>query len=240
MGMDKTLVEPPRRRILIIDDEKNIREVVTRYLEREGYLVVSAGDGAAALRLAEAQPPDLIILDLMLPQVDGLEVCRRLRARSAVPIIMLTARDEEADKLVGFTLGADDYVTKPFSPMELVVRVKAVMRRIEASGIPAMLMNGTLRFGDLAILPEQRRVEVAGRLVDLTAKEFDLLLHLARRPGQVFTREQLLDNVWDYSYYGDASTVTVHIRRLREKIEQDPAHPRHIKTVWGVGYKFVP
>jgi two-component system response regulator VicR len=238
--MDKATGEQPRRRIMIVDDEASIREVVTRYLEREGYQVVMAEDGAMALRLVESQPPDLIILDLMLPRVDGLEVCRQIRVRSAVPIIMLTARDAEADKLVGFTLGADDYVTKPFSPMELVVRVKAVMRRIEATSIPAMLMNGVLRFGDLAIFPEQRRVEIAGTPVELTAKEFDLLLHLARRPGQVFTREQLLDSVWDYSYYGDASTVTVHIRRLREKIEQDPAHPRHIKTVWGVGYKFVP
>jgi len=238
--MEQSALELPHRRVLIVDDETNIREVVGRYLEREGYLVATAEDGAAALRLVETQPPDLIILDLMLPRVDGLEVCRQIRAHSAVPIIMLTARDEEADKLVGFTLGADDYVTKPFSPMELVVRVKAIMRRIEATSTPAMLMNGTLRFGDLAILPEQRRVEVAGAPVELTAKEFDLLLHLARRPGQVFTREQLLDSVWDYRYYGDASTVTVHIRRLREKIEQDPAHPRHIKTVWGVGYKFVP
>jgi two-component system response regulator VicR len=235
-------VEAPaaRRRILIVDDETSIRDVLTRYLEREGYRVEVAADGQGALLAAAASQPDLIVLDLMLPGLDGLEVCHRLRQHSAVPIIMLTARNEEADKLIGFTTGADDYITKPFSPAELVLRVKAVLRRVDAAQAPAPAPGNSLRFGTLAIAPAFRRVELAGRVVDLTAKEFDLLHFIARHPGQVFSRSQLLNQVWDYDYYGDVSTVTVHISRLREKLEPDPAHPRYIKTVWGVGYKFEP
>ncbi|HKB46198.1 MAG TPA: response regulator transcription factor [Ktedonobacterales bacterium] len=228
----------PRRRILVVDDEASIREVLTQYLELEGFTVLQAADGVEALRSAEAQPPDLIVLDLMLPGMDGLEVCRRLRATSAVPILMLTARSDETDKLAGFAVGADDYVTKPFSPREVVVRVQAIMRRIEATSVPAMVLDDTLHLGNLTIRPQLRYVEREGTPIELTAKEFDLLHFLATHPKQVFTRQQLLDNVWDYGYYGDASTVTVHIRRLREKVELDPARPRHIKTVWGVGYKF--
>jgi|SRR5579859_1858484 len=235
-------VEMPtaQRRILVVDDETSIRDVLTRYLEREGYRVEVAADGPGALQSASAAQPDLIVLDLMLPGLDGLEVCRRLRLSSAVPIIMLTARDEEADKLIGFTTGADDYLTKPFSPAELVLRVKAVLRRVAAASAPAHMPEDTLRFGALAIALAFRRVELAGREMDLTAKEFDLLHFMARHPGHVFTRNQLLNQVWDYDYYGDVSTVTVHISRLREKLEPDPAHPRYIKTVWGVGYKFEP
>lgn len=237
---DSRNTSEPRRRVLIVEDEANIREVVAQYLELEGFTVLQAADGVEALRLAASQPPDLVVLDLMLPGVDGLEVCRRLRAQSAAPILMLTARGEESDKLVGFALGADDYVTKPFSPRELVVRVRAIMRRVAATRVPAMVLDGALRFGALVIQPRLRTVRREGALLDLTAKEFDLLFFLASHPGQVFTRQQLLDNVWDYDYFGDASTVTVHIRRLREKVELDPARPRHLKTVWGVGYKFEP
>jgi DNA-binding response OmpR family regulator len=230
----------PRHRVLVVDDEANIREVIAQYLDLEGFVVLQASDGAEALRLAERQPPDLVVLDLMLPGIDGIEVCRRLRAQSAVPIIMLTARSEEADKIAGFGLGADDYVTKPFSPRELVVRVRAILRRVEATRVPAMVLDGTLRVGALVIQPRLRTLQRDGIALDLTAKEFDLLHYLVSRPSQVFTRQQLLDAVWDYGFFGDASTVTVHIRRLREKIELDPAHPRHIKTVWGIGYKFEP
>ncbi|HEX6818312.1 MAG TPA: response regulator transcription factor [Ktedonobacterales bacterium] len=229
-----------RRRVLVVDDELSVREVLAQYLQLEGYQALTAANGAEALRLAEAQPPDLVVLDLMLPGVDGLEVCRRLRAGSAVPILMLTARSDELDKLAGFAIGADDYVTKPFSPREVVMRVQAIMRRLEATTVPAMVLGDTLRVGHLVIKPQLRQAERDGTALELTAKEFDLLHFLAAHPRQVFTRQQLLDRVWDIGYYGDASTVTVHIRRLREKVERDPALPRHIKTVWGVGYKFEP
>lgn len=232
--------QSPRRRVLVVDDEASVREVLAQYLQLEGYQVLVAADGPEALRLAETRPPDLVVLDLMLPGVDGLEVCRRLRASSAVPILMLTARGEEPDKLAGFAIGADDYVTKPFSPREVVMRVQAIMRRLEATTAPAMVLDDTVRVGQLVIKPRLRVVERDGISLELTAKEFDLLHFLAGRPKQVFTRQQLLDQVWDIGYYGDASTVTVHIRRLREKVERDPASPRHIKTVWGAGYKFEP
>jgi DNA-binding response OmpR family regulator len=229
-----------RYQVLVVDDEANIREVIGQYLALDGFKVLLAADGDEALRLAASEPVDLVLLDLMLPGIDGWEVCQRLRARSAVPIVMLTARGEEADMLAGFGLGADDYITKPFSPRELMARVHAVMRRIEATQAPAMRLEGTLRFGSLAIRPLLRTAQRDGVTLDLTAKEFDLLYFLASNPGQVFTRNQLLDQVWDYGYFGDASTVTVHIRRLREKVEQDPGRPQHIKTVWSVGYKFEP
>jgi DNA-binding response OmpR family regulator len=229
-----------RRRVLIVDDEPTVREVVGQYLELEGYSVIKAADGLEALRLAETSPPDLVILDLMLPGVDGLEVCRRLRATSAVPILMLTARAEEADQLAGFEIGSDDYVTKPFRPRELVMRVRAIMRRVELSSAPAIALQDTLRVSDLVIRPQLREVERDGVKLDLTAKEFDLLHFLATHPHQVFTRRQVLDHVWDYEYFSDGNTVTVHMRRLREKVERDPARPRHLRTVWGVGYKFEP
>jgi len=245
LSTDNTLTmasaaEEPRRRVLVVDDEAGIREVLCQYLAVAGFLAVAAEDGPTALRRAAEQPPDLIILDLMLPGLDGLEVCRRLREASAVPIILLTARGDELDKVAGFATGADDYVTKPFSPREVVLRVQAILRRLEASGVPAMVLDDTIHLGALTIRPRLRTVQRDGMPLDLTSKEFDLLLFLARHPRQVFSRQQLLDAVWDIGYFGDASTVTVHIRRLREKIELDPAQPRHVKTVWGVGYKFAP
>lgn len=225
------------QKVLVVDDEPQILEVVSKYLAREGFQTATASDGQAALTSFPAFKPDLIILDLMLPRVDGLEVFRRLRAVSAVPVIMLTAKGEETDRIVGLELGADDYVIKPFSPRELVARVKAVLRRA-ATGSPLETGERTLIRGGLRIDPRARTVRVADRAVELTTKEFDLLWFLASHPGQVFTRTQLLDNVWGYEYYGDSSTVTVHIRRLREKLETDPANPRYLSTVWGVGYKF--
>jgi DNA-binding response OmpR family regulator len=225
-------------RVLVVDDEPIVTEVVQRYLIREGYQVQVAADGRAALKHARDSAPDLVVLDLMLPEIDGLEVCRQLRAESSVPIIMLTAKGEESDKILGLGLGADDYLTKPFSPGELIARVKAVLRRTQ---VAAPTMPGdAVRVGSLRINPGGRSVERDGEPIHLTAKEFDLLYFLARSPGQVFTREQLLNNVWDFDWYGDQSTVTVHIRRLREKIEPNPVRPRYVKTVWGVGYKFEP
>ncbi len=219
----------------MVDDDPNISEVVALYLEREGYVVDVALDGDEALKKTRSHPPDLVVLDLMLPKVDGLEICRILRSQSSVAIIMLTAKGEETDKLVGLNLGADDYISKPFSPRELVARVKAVLRR---SSFPSRYEGESLLFQDLHIRPSTRTVKVQGDEVELTAKEFDLLLFLVQHPNQVFSREQLLNSVWDYEYFGDASTVTVHVRRLREKIETDPTRPRYILTVWGVGYKF--
>lgn len=221
-------------RILIVDDETAVREVVGRYLRREGFETVEAADGRKAIELAA--DADLVVLDLMLPQVDGLEVCRQIRSTRNTPIIMLTARAEETDKLVGLGIGADDYVVKPFSPRELVARIAAVLRRTAAS----TRAEDVIRVGELRISPTTRSVERAGIAVELTAREFDLLLFLAQNAGQVFTRQQLLDSVWDYTFAGDDNTVTVHIRRLREKIEPDPARPRYVKTVWGVGYKLEP
>ncbi len=239
MGESQTAAGP-RRRVLLVDDEANIREVLGQYLSLEGFDVLAAADGVTALQLFHNTPPDLVILDLMLPGLDGIEVCRRMRALSAAPIVMLTARSEECDKLEGFRAGTDDYVTKPFSPREVSMRVQAIMRRLEATSVPAMVLDNALHVGTLVIHLALRQVERDGVPLDLTAKEFDLLHFLASHPRQVFTRQQLLDQVWDYAYYGDSSTVTVHIRRLREKVEPDPARPRHVKTVWGVGYKFEP
>lgn len=224
--------------ILVVDDEPSISEVVSIYLRRAGYQVTVASDGQEALDALEKGPPDLVVLDLMLPEVDGVEITRRLRAEGDTPIIMLTARREEADRIAGLEMGADDYVVKPFSPQELVSRVKAVLRRTRGPG-PAGAER-PLIFDNLCIDPKTRLVEVAGDEKSLTAKEFDLLWVLARHPRQVFNRDQLLDLVWGLTEYVDPSTVTVHVRRLREKIETDPSHPHHIQTVWGVGYKFEP
>jgi DNA-binding response OmpR family regulator len=227
------------QRILVVEDDPTVSEVVTRYLEREGFVVEVAFDGAVALERALADPPELVVLDLMIPSLDGFEVCRRLRATAPVPVIMLTARGEEADRIVGLELGADDYVSKPFSPRELTARIKAVLRRasgsVAASGAgPTVLRTGTLEVDTVA--HEARR---DGELVSLTSREFDLLVHLMRHPRRAFRREELLDQVWGFAY-GDTSTVTVHVRRLREKVEVDAAHPRHVCTVWGVGYRFEP
>jgi two-component system response regulator ResD len=225
------------QRVLVVDDEAQILDVVSKYLSREGFQVSTARDGEAALVTFQSSKPDLVVLDLMLPRLDGLEVFKRLRTLSAVPVIMLTAKGEETDRVVGLELGADDYITKPFSPRELVARVKAVLRRATTG---TMLDTGerTLVRGDLRIDPRARSVSVVDKQVELTSKEFDLLWFLASHPGQVFTRTQLLDHVWGYEFYGDSSTVTVHIRRLREKLEPDPANPHFLSTVWGVGYKF--
>ena len=233
-------VSGQRRRILIVDDEETTREVVGQYLELEGYSVMQAASGLEALRVVAETPPDLIVLDLSLPGIDGLEVCRRVRATGAIPILMLTARAEDADKLEGFGVGADDYLTKPFNARELVARVQAIMRRLEAISAPAMVFDGALRFGSLTIRPQTREVERDGAPITLTTKEFDLLHFLAAHPRQVFTRDQLLLHVWNYDNFGEDSTVTVHIRRLREKIELEPARPRYLRTVWGIGYKFEP
>ncbi len=211
-----------RQRVLVVDDEPSVREVLADYLALDGFDVMQAATGTEAVRLAETAPPDLVILDLMLPGVDGLEVCRRLRERSAIPILMLTARSEEADRIEGFRVGTDDYVTKPFSPREILLRVHAILRRTMATHGPAIVDAGALRAGALVIYPQRREVLRDGAPVDLTAKEFDLLYFLARHPHQVFNREQLLLSVWDFAYAGDASTVTVHIRRLREKVEIGP------------------
>lgn len=227
--------------ILVVDDEASVGEVVSLYLKREGFQVRIARDGRQALAEIERRQPALVILDLMLPHVDGLEIMRRLRldGKSDVPVIMLTARRQETDRIYGLELGADDYVTKPFSPAELVARVKAVLRRAKGSTNAAKEQK-LVEFRQLSIDPATRLVTVRGETIDLTATEFNLLYFLAHHPRQVFSRDQLLENVWGFSEYVDPSTVTVHIRRLREKVEENPSEPHHLLTVWGVGYKFEP
>jgi len=228
----------PRAKVLVVDDEPTIGEIVALYLQRAGYQTEVAATGELALAASAADPPDLVVLDLGLPDLDGLEVMRLLRKRSnrRTAIILLTARGEESDRIVGLRLGADDYVVKPFSPAELVARVDALLRRIE----PSPTNQLPLRFNELEIYPESRRALLHQRAVELTQREFDLLLFLARNPGQVFTRDQLMDRVWQFAFFTDTSTVTVHVRRLRSKLELDPAQPRFIETVWGVGYRFAP
>jgi DNA-binding response OmpR family regulator len=228
----------PEARVLVVDDESIVREVLSRYLTREGFEVETAADGQAALEVFEATRPELVVLDLMLPRVDGLEVFRRIRRRNGAAVIMLTARGEETDRVVGLELGADDYVAKPFSPREVVARVRAVLRRTRNESPAAA--EETLRFRELEIDARTREVRVEGRPVELTPKEFDLLRFLASSPRTVFDRLRLLDELWDVSFDGDPSTVTVHVRRLREKIEADPSNPRHLITVWGAGYRFEP
>jgi DNA-binding response OmpR family regulator len=229
--------------VLVVDDEPIVVEVVGRDLRREGFRVVTAATGpeAWAAAIDAAQPPDLIVLDVMLPGQDGLEVCRRLRTErgTTVPIILLTARADEADRISGLGLGADDYVVKPFSPGELAARVKAQLRRVDMDTRPPE-PDHRLRGGEVVLDPWARSVEVRGSAVALTAKEFDLLHFLMAHPGEVFDRDALLDAVWDRDFFGDQSTVTVHVRRLREKIEREPSRPAHVKAVWGMGYKFEP
>ncbi len=224
--------------IAIVEDEPNISEVVSLYLKRAGYTVSSYADGLAAADAFANQLPDLVILDVMLPGMNGFTLTRNLRDRSDVPIILLTSRREEADRIAGLELGADDYVVKPFSPQELVSRVRAVLRRGRAVTEP--VTDSTVTHGDLSINPQTRLVSLAGQEIALTAKEFDMLYHLVRHPRQVFTRDQLLGSIWGMVEYIDPGTVTVHIRRLREKIEKDPTAPTRLITVWGVGYKFEP
>jgi DNA-binding response OmpR family regulator len=224
-------------RVLVVDDDPTVADVVRRYLERDGYAVLLAGDGETALRLAAEHRPDLVVLDLMLPGIDGLEVCRRLRAESNVPVVMLTALGEESDRIVGLQLGADDYVSKPFSPKELTLRVGSVLRRARSSNQP--VAAEVLRDGDLELDVAARRALKGGRELALTGRELDLLIFLLRHPGQAFDRAELLEKVWGWTF-GDHSTVTVHVRRLREKVEADPARPQRIATVWGVGYRYDP
>lgn len=231
--------------LLIIEDEDAIVRLLRLYLEQAGYRVLAASDGITGLELHARERPQLVILDLMLPGLDGLEVCRRIRSWANTPLLMLTARQSEEDRVQGLELGADDYITKPFSPRELVSRVRAVLRRSspgDAAGEPANGSNGTpgetLRYPGLTVTIPARRVEVEEHTVDLTPKEFDLLVLMASAPDRVFTREVLLSRVWGYDYLGDGRTVDVHIDTLRKKIERDPGNPRYIKTVWRVGYKF--
>jgi DNA-binding response OmpR family regulator len=227
--------------ILVVEDEASIAEVVSLYLKRAGFNVLIAPDGRQAMNTFDRQHPDFVILDLMLPEVDGLSVTRWLRDRSDVPIIMLTARREEIDRIAGLEMGADDYVIKPFSPQELVSRVRAVMRRLGREVERDAAENErSLSFENLSVDPRSRVVTVKSTPIELTAKEFDMLYLLARHPKQVFTREQLLERIWGGAQYIDPGTVTVHVRRLREKIEDDPSKPMRLLTVWGVGYKFEP
>jgi two-component system, OmpR family, response regulator ResD len=226
----------PQGSVLVVDDEPTITDVVSRYLNRAGYATRVAADGPGALRIATEQRPDLVVLDLMLPGMDGLEVMRRLRERERVSVILLTAKGEHTDRIMGLRLGADDYVVKPFSPAELVARVDAVLRRADHSP----RVEEPITFDGLELDPVARRVSVHGEEAQLTVREFDLLFHFMRHPGQVFSRDQLMDSVWRYSFYTDTSTVTVHVRRLRSKIEDDPSSPRWLQTVWGVGYRFQP
>jgi DNA-binding response OmpR family regulator len=222
--------------VLVVDDEPIVREVILRYLERDGFRTLEAGDGNTARRLLERESPGLVILDIMLPGIDGLELCRWIRARSDLPVILLTARGEEADRIVGLELGADDYVTKPFSPRELTARVRTVLRR----STPHVGKADRLSFDGLELDARTREVVCRGEPQRLTAREFDLLWFLASHPKQVFSRDQMMDRVWGYAAALDTGTVTVHIRRLREKIEADPARPERLQTVWGVGYRFSP
>jgi two-component system response regulator ResD len=224
--------------ILIIEDEASIVDLVRLYVEEAGFALVATDDGPSGLAAYERIAPDLIILDLMLPGMGGYEVCKRIRARGHTPILMLTARRTEDDRVMGLDLGADDYLTKPFSPRELVSRVRAILRRTSLQANDPEPQR--LEYPGLTIIPAARRVEVDGRAVELTAKEFDVLLTLARAPDQVMARETLLSKVWGFDYLGDSRTVDVHIGTLRKKVERDPAHPRFIKTVWTVGYKFDP
>jgi DNA-binding response OmpR family regulator len=234
-----TVMEATAGTVLVVDDEDIVREVVCTYLEREGYSTLQASAGRAAVALIESEQPDLIVLDVMLPEVDGFSILAELRKRADIPVILLTARTDETDRVLGLELGADDYVVKPFSPRELAARVRTILRRAGRSEPQAPVES--LVFDGLEIDGRSREVRVDGDLVDLTAKEFDLLAFLAGAPKQVFSRGQLLEQVWDSSTdWQDASTVTVHIRRIRRKIERDPNEPRWIATVWGVGYRFEP
>jgi DNA-binding response OmpR family regulator len=231
------------RQILVVDDEANIRELCRLYLEQEGFAVAEAADGLEAGRMVGELHPSLVVLDLMLPGKSGFEICKELRAMD-IPVIMLTARGEEVDKILGLELGAEDYLTKPFSPRELVARVKVVLRRFDrgAAALPAAAPEPKplekLVFGDFTIDLAGRSLIVREKQLDCPPKEFDLLTMLAQNPHRAFTREQLLEKVWDYSFYGDFRTVDVHIQRLRKKVEPDPEKPRYLKTVWGIGYKF--
>src|SRR6266498_1422327 len=222
--------------VLVVDDEPIVRDVVVRYLRRDGHQTQEAASGDEARAILETSPPELVVLDVMLPGMDGLDLCRWIRSRSELPVIMLTARGEETDRIVGLEIGADDYVTKPFSPRELAARVRTVLRR----SAPREAKDERLVFDGLLIDAASREVSCDGSLVRLTAREFDLLHFLASHSRRVFSRDQLMQSVWGYAAELDTGTVTVHVRRLREKIEADPSRPRWLETVWGVGYRFTP
>jgi DNA-binding response OmpR family regulator len=222
------------RTVLVVDDEAPVRDVVGQYLARDGYRVVTTGDGREVMDLVGRESPDLVVLDVMLPGIGGLELCRAIRSRGSIPVILLTARSEETDRIVGLELGADDYVTKPFSPRELVARVRAVLRRSVDGAAPDLLV-----LGELEIDLPARQVRLRGDDVRLAAREFDLLAFLARNPRRVFTREQIMQSVWGYTAAIDTGTLSVHVRRLREKIEDDPKTPQRLETVWNVGYRLV-
>ena len=222
--------------VLVVDDEPIVRDVVVRYLERDGFRTLTASDGDVARALIEEREPTLVVLDVMLPGTDGLSLCRWIRDRSSLPVILLTARGEEADRIVGLELGADDYVTKPFSPRELAARVRSVLRRSNGAAHP----RETISFGEIVLDGNSREVRRTGSAVQLTAREFELLWFLASHPRHVFSRDQLMARVWGYEAAVDTGTVTVHVRRLRGKIEADPSRPRHLHTVWGVGYRLDP
>lgn len=226
-----------RHVILVVDDEKEIGNLLKDYLEREGFKVILAHDGEQGLRYYEEHNPILAVLDIMLPKIDGMEICRAIRSKSSIPILMLSAKKSDVDKILGLGLGADDYMTKPFSPSELVARVKAQIRRYTLLSSPKG-NDETLKIGDLTIDSKGYNVFLGEQHMDFSAKEFEILYYLAVNPQQVFTREQIFEKIWGYNEYGDINTVTVHIRKIREKIEQEPKRPRYIKTVWGVGYKF--
>ena len=228
-----------RQRVLVIDDDPNVSEVVEAYLTREGAIVSVCHDGESGLAAALADPPDLVVLDLMLPGLDGLEVCRRIQALAPVPVVMLTAKGDETDRIIGLEIGADDYVSKPFSPRELVARIRAVLRRANAPLVPVGAGSPLLQAGSIDIDVSAHEARRGGEIVPLTSREFELLVFLVRHPRVAFTREDLLERVWG-SRYGDTSTVTVHVRRLREKVEADPSAPVHLVTVWGVGYRWEP
>ncbi len=239
-GTMERVSDPPRGTILVVDDEPTIVEVLGRYVERAGFAVRSAGDGPEAVRLAKLHDPDLVVLDVMLPGFDGIEAMRRLHEGEGkrTPVILLTARGEESDRLVGLRHGADDYVVKPFSPAELVARIEAVLRR--ASPPAGAAPQEPIEHGPLRIDPAARTATLDGAELSLTQREFDLLAFLAAHPGRVYTRDQLMESVWDYPFFTDTSTVTVHVRRLRAKLGDDPAEPRFVETVWGVGYRLRP
>lgn len=228
-----------KKKILIVDDEKNIVDILKYNLQKESFDTLEAYDGRQAIEIAEREKPDLIILDIMLPEIDGFTVCRRLRQTMQTPILMLTAREEEVDKVLGLELGADDYITKPFSPRELMARVKANLRRVADEAAPTRT-DDVIRISDLEINTSRYEVKRGGTVIDLTLREFELVKFLAMQKGQVFTRETLLEKVWGYEYFGDVRTVDVTVRRLREKLEKDPSKPEYILTKRGVGYYFNP
>ncbi len=225
-------------KVLVADDDEKIRELLELYLTKEGFAVIQAADGAEAILKAQQLKPDLIVLDIMMPVLDGMEVCRQVRKFSQVPVIMLTARTEDEDRILGLELGADDYLAKPFNPRELVARVKAVLRRMAHSGEEMASKDAILTFAQLTINRQEYAATSSGHTVQLTAKEMDLLWHLASHPGRVFSREQLLESIWGYEYFGDTRTVDTHIKRIRQKLEVQDDSAWDIKTVWGVGYKF--